>query len=81
MSEPNSVDQQVSYLAKLLEEDSVHDYMLIQDKTGANARLLENDENVKEAQRVIAEILDTAPFLASRLDRTIRRLGQEPKRA
>jgi hypothetical protein len=67
----SSVDTRVSYMAALLNQDSVKQYMSGKDKA------LETDTNVTEARKVVAELAKLNPSLTNKLQPTARLLGMK----
>jgi hypothetical protein len=65
----SSVECRAAYMSRLLAEDSVKKYMSTKDRS------LENDANVREAKRVVAELSVLNPALTDRLQPTARLLG------
>jgi hypothetical protein len=71
----SSVDSRAGYLSKLIDQEAVKKYMAATDKNSADAKAAENDPNVKEARRVVADLAKCNPQLAARLDATAKALG------
>lgn len=73
----SSVDTRVSYLQRLLEQDSVKAYMSMTDKSSSDAKALEGSVNVAEAKRVTADLVKIDPSLTNKISKTIHDLGMD----
>ncbi len=76
----SSADTRAAYLGKLVQQDSVKKYLNLNDKAGVDAKALEADPNVKEARRVVGELVSMNYHLPPELKGAARSLAPSDKK-